>query len=565
MMGMGATNEIARIAASLGRLNGVGIEFQACADVPYGGVLLALPALIASGLLQHTEEHFRLPKGYYTVKSIFMLIAFMALARIKVMESLRYCAPGEWGKLLGIDRIPEVKILRNKIRTLSEGGSSEGWSAQLCSDWMESSGDSEYAGYYYVDGHVRVYSGSRTLLPKHYVARQRLCLRATIDYWVNAMDGQPFFLINKAIDPGLLSVLKNDIVPRLEQEVQHQPTEEQLRQNPQLHRFTLVFDREGYSPHFLKAMKEKRIACITYNKHNQNDWQECEFVGVQVKLVMGEIVTMKLAERGVQLRNRLWVREIRKLTDTGHQTSILATDYVSDLKPVATAMFARWCQEAFFKYMRIHYNLDRLLTYAVDDIPDTTRIVNPEYKRIDGVIRNANAIRNRKLKEFGSILFKGEINTYNSEAYYHDKAVLQEEISLLEKTIEESKTERKHTPRHIPIKELSEHQRFNKLSMHSKYFIDTIKMIAYRAETSMAHILRDNMAHTDEARRLLQAVYTTNVDLIPNKEQKTLTVRLHHLANHSTDSALQNLCDHLNDTCTVFPDTDLRLIYEISP
>ena len=135
----------------------------------------------------------------------------------------------------------------------------------------------------------------------------------------------------------------------------------------------------------------------------------------------------------------------------------------------------------------------------------------------------------------------------------------------MESKIEQLKTTRKPIPRHITVKELPEQQRFNKLSMYSKYFIDTIKMIAYRAETSMAHILRDTLAHTDQARRLLQAVYTTNVDLIPNKDHNTLTVRLHHLANHSTDIALQNLCQHLNDTRTVFPDTDLRLIYELIP
>jgi hypothetical protein len=36
---------------------------------------------------------------------------------------------------------------------------------------------------------------------------------------------------------------------------------------------------------------------------------------------------MQLAERGTFLGGEVWVREIRKLTGSGHQTSILATDY----------------------------------------------------------------------------------------------------------------------------------------------------------------------------------------------------------------------------------------------
>ena len=82
-------------------------SFMTALDVPYGGVLLALPALLACGLLSKVDEHFKLPAGYYSLQSIFLLLALMALARIKTVEDLKYCAPGEWGKLTGLDRIPE--------------------------------------------------------------------------------------------------------------------------------------------------------------------------------------------------------------------------------------------------------------------------------------------------------------------------------------------------------------------------------------------------------------------------------------------------------------------------
>ena len=88
---------------------------------------------------------------------------------------------------------------------------------------------------------------------------------ATADYWVNAMDGQPFFVVSQAVDPGLLQVLERDIVPRLEQDVPNQPSTEQLDADPLLHRFSVVFDREGYSPDFFAKMKKRRIACLTYH------------------------------------------------------------------------------------------------------------------------------------------------------------------------------------------------------------------------------------------------------------------------------------------------------------
>jgi hypothetical protein len=140
-MGVGAQDVMGRVAASVGDLESVAPEFQPVLDVPHGGILFALPALLSMGLLKYTERFFKLPKGYYGLDSLFLLLAFMALTRLKSIESLRYWAPGEWGKLLGLDRIPEARTLRNKVQLLSHDNQAHGWSAELCSYWMESAPD----------------------------------------------------------------------------------------------------------------------------------------------------------------------------------------------------------------------------------------------------------------------------------------------------------------------------------------------------------------------------------------------------------------------------------------
>jgi len=501
-MGMGANNSWCRVLARLGMIQSVPIEFQSSLDVSNAGILLALPSLLATGLLNHTEKHFQLPAGYYDLKSIFLLLAFMALARLKYIESLRYSAPGEWGKILGLDRIPETKTLREKIKILSGQNKSAQWSAELCKEWMQS--DPKSAGIVYIDGHVRVYHGNKTKLPRHYVSRERLCLRATTDYWVNAMDGQPFFLITKEIDPGLIKILLDEIVPRLEQEIPQQSSSEDLENNSLLHRFTLVFDREGYSPDFFKNMKEKRIACLTYHKHPDGVWRDEEFSAHSVKLESGEIIKMDLAERATQLSNKLWLREIRKKTQSGHQTSVLATDYTSNLALVAMAMFSRWSQENFFKYMREHYNLDRLIEYKTESIPDTTRVVNPEYRKLDSQIKSKASLLNRRFVKFGAINLKGDIDEKTINKYQEEKSELQDEIINLQQEITQIKEQRKNTQKHITVSQLPEEERFTRLSTQSKHFIDTIKMISYRAETAMSYVLKEKMSRPDESRRLLR-------------------------------------------------------------
>jgi len=109
-MGNAATRSLERVAAAMGELESAPIQFQATCDVTRGGVLLALPALLAVGLLRYTPPMmYQLPKGFYGIDSVFLLLALMALARIQSLEQLRYHAPGEWGKLLGLDRVPEVR------------------------------------------------------------------------------------------------------------------------------------------------------------------------------------------------------------------------------------------------------------------------------------------------------------------------------------------------------------------------------------------------------------------------------------------------------------------------
>ncbi len=560
-MGMGASNSWERVLARLGMIDSAPIKFQPSLDVANAGVLLALPCLLASGLLKHTDKHFQLPAGYYDLKTIFMLLAFMALARLKHIESLRYCAPGEWGKMLGLDRVPEVKTLREKISILSKQKQSSQWSAELCKDWMEADPDS--AGIVYIDGHVRVYHGQQTKLPRHYVSRERLCLRAVVDYWVNAMDSQPFFLITKEVDPGLIKVLCQDIVPRLEDDIPNQPSAAELESNAWLHRFTLVFDREGYSPDFFKKMKDKRIACFTYHKHPDDDWRDEEFTTHTVTLANNETVKMDLAERGTQLTNKLWVREIRKKSQSGHQTSVLATDYISNLALIAMAMFARWSQENFFKYMREHYNLDRLVEYKTKPIPATTMVVNPEYRRLDSQIKSKASTANRRLASFGAITLQGEINEQNIKKYQKQKSELQEEVTNLLQDIEKLKEKRKGIAKHITVSQLPEAEKFAGLATQSKHFIDTIKMISYRAETAMSYVIKETMARPDEARCLLRSIYNNEADIIPDETNNTLTIRLHHLANKSEDEALVHLCKELNETQTIFPGTKLLIIYEL--
>ena len=566
-MGYGAMRSLERVAASIGALGAAPIVFEQAQDVPQGGVLLALPALLAVGLLRHSPELYSLPAGFYGLSSMFLLWALMALARIPSVEQLRYEAAGEWGNLLGLDRIPEVRTLREKLKLLcAEEGRAARWNATLAQEWISQHEQKPHELAFYVDGHVRVYHGELTKLPRHYVARERFYMRATVDYWVNALDGQPFFYVNKEVDHGLVQALRQDVLPWLRANVplsaEHQA---RMEADARVPRFTVIFDREGYSPELFLELRKERIAALTYHRYPKGDWPAEEFQEQAVKLASGETVRMKLAERETHVGKRpgLPVREVRKLATDGHQVSIVSTNVLGDGAAQAVALMARWSQENFFKYMREHFGLDALVQYGTDEIPATVTVLNPAWRELDRRVRQQHAELKRCRERQSSTSLHQPLSEPAVREYEQQQGQRQEQIEQIERLLEDLKKQRKAKPKQIPVKDLPEEDRFTRLRTERKQFLDTIKMIAYRAETAMAATVREKLARLDDARALLRQVYQTEVDLIPDLNGKTLTVRLHHLTQSAHDDAVRYLCEELTATETIFPGTDLRLVYKL--
>jgi hypothetical protein len=563
-MGYGTTRALDRVLASCGLLTSAGLEFVPADDVPQGGVLLALPALLTEGLLRHPRPLYRLPPGFYPLESLFLYLALLALTRCPSLEQTRYEAPGEWGKLLGLDRMPEVKTLRAKIALLcAQEGQAAQWQSRLAREWMEGAG-SETApeaglGLFYVDGHVRVYHGGLGPLPRLYVARQKLCLRGTTDYWVNGLGGEPFFVVTQPVHEGLLAALRQHVLPRLLADAP--PLEAApLATDPSAPRFTIVFDREGYSPKFFAEAQAQGIAVLTYHKSPGDPWAAEEFSPQSVRLHTGEVVQRHLAERGSCLSNGLWVREVRTRDEDGSQGSILSTNRRLDLRQIAALMPARWSQENFLKYMRQHFGLDRLIEYGTMPLPESTVVVNPAYRRLDQELRRERGRLQRLQAQLGAHTLPAQPTPGQIQSFELAGGQLREKVQAQSVLIGQLKEQRGGMARKVPLKEVPEGERIRQLCPESKHFIDTVKMIAYRAESALAGEVREHLQREDDARALLRRVFVTAANLRPDYPQRTLTVELHRLGSPLQDAAVAKLCEELNATETCFPTTDLKLI-----
>jgi hypothetical protein len=547
--GVGVKFTEERTLAREGQLEEAAPRFIAAEGVQNAGVLIALPALLFEGLLTIGQEVYgKLRNGFFGLQSVLLTLAFMGLLRIKNPEQLKEQAPGELGIVIGLDRVPEVKTLRRKLSEM--GAKARDFSASLARHWVREA--PEALGFLYVDGHVRPYHGRKHKLPETHVARRRLCMPATTDFWVNDGKAEPLFFVTSEANDSLLSMLKSEILPEVRKLVGKD------------RRVTLLFDREGWSPKsFQQWVKEEKFDVMTYRKGKYEPWAEECFIETEAE-ACGKSVKYKLGERSVQLQRGFWMREVRRLCDNGHQTSVMTSRQDLSMEEIAVRMFSRWSQENFFKYMRHEYGLDHLCTYDTELANPNREVPNPAVKAKKKELESIKTDLSKLKKEYGEeALNNKESRRRTMRGFKIANAKEGKRIRELETLCREIEAELKSLPKKMALKTLLKEEEIVELERERKVLTDTIKMLSYRAETSLLNLIQPIFArHDEEGRKFLKSLFQTPADIIPEEEEGRLVVRFHTMATPRANNTLRALCEAVNQEACLYPGTNLRLCFE---
>ena len=468
--GVAVKRDVDRALAQVGKLAEAMPRFEPAESVAKAGVLAALPALLGQGLVDVGQQVYGSVKnGYFGLASMLLTFGLMALIRIKSTEGLSNHSPGEFGLVLGLDRAPEMKTARRKLAELAERGQALEFSRAFSERWAEE--DPDALGYLYIDGHVRPYHGRKHKLPKTHVQRRRLCMPATTDYWVNDANAEPLMFITAPANEGLLAMMEQELLPEIR------------RLAGDDRRMTLIFDREGWSPQRFKKWKKAGFDVITYRKGKYRDWPRRCFKEVTVE-VCGRKVVYLLGERMTRVAKRFRMREVRRLCDDGHQTSVMTTRRDLSLKTVALRMFSRWQQENFFRYMRHEFALDHLPTTAVEPADPERSVPNPAVKKKKRELTLAKARVNKAEQAYGQKAYENpEQKRRTVRGFKISHAELGQRIRLLRETCEQLDAELKALPARVPVREVMNGEPVVQLERERKIITDTLKMVAYRAET----------------------------------------------------------------------------------
>ena len=538
-----------RLLAAMGRLEDAAPVFACAAHLAGAGVLLAIPALVASGLLSAARKIYgTLGPAFYGLRTTLVAYVLLALLRIPRPEMLKEYAPGDLGRIVGLDRIPEVKTLRRKLARLAALKGSQELGREMARRRIAERG--RLLGFLYVDGHVRAYHGKR-MIPKAYLTRARLAGPATTDYWINDRKGDPWFVVTADANAALTRML----VPILEE------VRTLLGSG---RRLTIVFDRGGWSPKLFQTVLALDFDLLTYRKGRIPRIAEQRFVRRQARLD-GRRVAYRLHEQPVRfLKGKLRLRQVTRLTPTGHQTAVLTSRW--DLRDIVVAhrMFERWRQENFFKYMRQEYLIDALTDYEAEPDDPSRSIPNPARKAVDAALRKARAQLATLRESYGATALDYlEGRTSTLRAFTAAAQKLHREIGEASKEIAALAARQKSLPTRIPLSEAPNTEEAMQLSTERKHLTNVLKMVAYQIEGSLVELLRPYYQRTeDEGRTLIQTALRSSAAIEP--KAKELHVSLAALSSPHRSKAIRSLCEELNKTQTLFPGTNLRLRFAVA-
>jgi hypothetical protein len=542
-----------RALARLGVLQDAAPLFGDHEELPRAGVLLAVPVLQAHGGLEvFTRLYETLGPAFYGLRTTVLSLILMALLRIKRPENLKEYSPEQLGRLLGLDRMAEVKTLRRKLTLLAGRGKGRELMNELAR--LRLSQDDERLAFLYVDGHIREYSG-KAELAKAKKPQRSVATCAATDTWLHDADGSPLLVVTSEMNAGLTAVLET-IVTQAKKLV------------PAGQRLTVLFDRGGWSARLFARLSALGVAIITYRKGKrrllprsqfrehkvQEDGQEKTYwLCDQPRVRVGRLQPPRKGRRPVGDPEYLWLRQITVLREDGRQTVIVTNRTDLTAVEVVRRLFRRWRQENYFKYMEAEFALDALVEYGVEEVSQEATRPNPQRKRVGKERQQAKAEVLRLRAELGAAAQANEEQQRPTmRGFKIAQASLRQQLEEAEVRERELAQQQRELPQRVAAKGVKT------LKKEKKLIVDAIKIIAYQCETELLERLRPHYKRTeDEGRTLLHAAFQSSASM--EVTQTELRITLCTQSSPHRSEALAKVCRELDAEKVCYPGSRLRV------
>lgn len=563
-----------RVAASTGNLDQASPVFTASARIPYAGLLLALPALEATALMQCVHQTYgTLKPGFYGLNTMILETVLRTLAGEPRAEGATRLDPAGFGRILGMDRAPEVKTIRRKHHELAAQGKATDLLTALGRHHMASTlptSEDKLGLLLYVDGHVRSYQGKKRT-GKQYSTRLKFPVPATMESWVADAEGSPVFMVLAKPSTSLVGELRR-LTPKLRDMIGDQ------------RRVLIGFDREGWSPQLFHDLSRAGFDPLTWRKGATEEVSADLFSNVEyvdqfgAKYEYGKVAdtTVTLAYGPAGQETCFQMRQISRIVAAGKQVReatgvqdrqihILTTNTALPAAEIVFRMSARWRHENYFRYARQHFALDAHDSYQA--VPDDVRrqVPNPLKEKAKQK-RDALAAKVRSLAaaaDFQELVMAspepGTVVTITNKMLNE----LNAPVLAAEKQLAQASKEYQAVLAKLPLGEVNPGQQV--LESELKQVLHAFRMAAYNVMMMLATQVRTQTglkAASNEAHVFVRQALKLSGDLDP-REDGVLEVVLDPLPTRRATVALGELCELLSGARSVYPGTDRVLRYRV--
>jgi hypothetical protein len=389
---------------------------------------------------------------------------------------------------------------------------------------------------------------------------------ATVETWVSDAAGDPVLVV--MAEPGAsLAMELRRLLPDLRRALGDE------------RRVLVGFDRGGWSPALFAHMEAAGFDVLTWRKGSAADFDETLFTDLtyvdetgrgHAWLVADTTVDLPIGDAGEVFTMRqvsLTVPGTKRDTDgqdSTRQIHILTTRTDLGVEQVIFRMGSRWRQENYFRFARMHFDLDSHDAYATTDDDPTRMVPNPAKKKAHQQLLAARASYERALAATDAAMLEAvspppgvTLLITNAE---HDR--LTADLRAAETFLDTAQHAHRAIPARLPLGQVNPGQQA--LDTQTKLITHAIRIAAFNTATTLARAIRIHTSYAranHEAHTLTRQALTGSGDIDPS--DGVLTVRLDPLPTRRATTAIAQLCEHLTATQTRYPGTNLVLRYEI--
>ena len=568
---MALDRSVDRMLARLGKLQDAEPLFAPCHRLSCAGAFLAVAVLAEDPYLRISQRFYRpFPAAFYGRRTMLITLMLMVLLRIKRPEQLRRHHVLMLGRVLGLDRTPEVKTVRRNLRHFeNQGGASELMGQIAKARVADYDGEMRIID---VDGHMAAYSG-KVKIGETYDPRCRRVSKGHTASWVNLPGKCPLFAVQSAFNAGLTKALPSVL--------------EQARKVTGKKRLWCAFDRGGYNVELFEQLIKEDYDILTYRKGAYAPVPESEFKREKTLIndreyefapyeTTVELKVYEQVDRGPEKKpgyrdtgRYLSLREIRILRPDGKQTALLTSIKTTEASAVQLAgyLFDRiGSQENVFKYMRREYDLDALPTYGDEDLDEPLQHPHPAYAELVKKATKIRQQRNRLMGKYAELLTTTDEEKAVAQLRQlrcHDKKGTGDRENDVDKlaALNLQLAELNQLLAETPAREHLTDAGYRQLKTELPQLMYTVKISAYHVETKLVDLLQGNYANCkDEGRSLIAAALHSSGSL--RLEPGRIVIQLEPQAEPRRTRAINAVAAELSRRQVYYPGSRRVIAFE---